>query len=365
MDGNALVLCEGAFATLNGKTAHGLVRFTKRYKILGVIDSTHAGRDAGEVLDGESCGIPIYSNLAEALQANANQVKYFVIGLAPEGGKLPESYRQIIAEAIRAGLNIDSGLHEFLSDDPQFSALAQQHGVQIRDIRKPPERRDLHFFTGKIQEVEAIRIAVLGTDSAVGKRTTAWQVTHALNAAGIKAEMIGTGQTAWMQGAKYGIRLDALVNDFVSGEIEHAIWQCWQDECPQVMLLEGQGSLMHPAYPGGFELLAAGRPHAVILQTAPKRTTYDGFPDFPMAPLEREIQVIELLSNRRAIALALNHENMSETEIEATVQQYERQYGIPCCDVLMHGPEKILEKILGLFPALQRTLQGNHSAGTR
>ncbi len=349
MDGNALVLCEGAFGTLNGKTAHGLIRFTQRYKILGVIDSTYAGRDAGEVLDGKSCGIPIYSSLAVALHATRNQVQYFVIGLAPEGGKLPESYRQIVAEAIRAGLNIDSGLHEFLSDDPLFSTLAQQHGVQIRDIRKPPERKDLHFFTGKIQEVEAIRLAVLGTDSAVGKRTTAWQATHALNAAGIKAEMIGTGQTAWMQSAKYSIRLDALVNDFVSGEIEHAIWQCWQDERPQMMLLEGQGSLMHPAYPGGFELLAAGRPHAVILQTAPKRTTYDGFPDFPIAPLEREIQVIELLSNRPVIALTLNHENMNEAEIEATVQQYERQYGIPCCDVLKHGPKKVVREIIARF----------------
>ena len=354
MDGNALVLCEGAFGTLNGKTAHGLIRFTQRYKILGVIDSTYAGRDAGEVLDGKSCGIPIYSSLAVALQATRNQIQYFVIGLAPEGGKLPESYREIVAEAIRAGLNIDSGLHEFLLDDPLFSALAQQHGVQIRDIRKPPERKDLHFFTGKIQEVEAIRIVVLGTDSAVGKRTTAWQVTHALNAAGIKAEMIGTGQTAWMQGAKYGVRLDALVNDFVSGEIEHAIWQCWQDERPQMMLLEGQGSLMHPAYPGGFELLAAGRPHAVILQTAPQRTTYDGFPDFPMAPLVREIQVIELLSDRPVIALTLNHENMNEAEIEATAQQYERDYGILCCDVLKHGPQKILERILELFSALPR-----------
>lgn len=349
MDGNALVLCEGAFGTLNGKTAHGLVRFTQRYKILGVIDSTHAGREAGEILDGKSRGIPIYASLAMAMQAIRQRVHYFVIGLAPDGGRLPPFYRETIAEAIRAGLNIDSGLHEFLSDDPEFSALAQKHGVQIRDIRQPPERKDLHFFTGKIQEVEAIRLAVLGTDSAIGKRTTAWILTHALNAAGIKAEMIGTGQTAWMQGAKYGVRLDALVNDFVSGEIEHAIWQCWQDEHPQVMLLEGQGSLMHPAYPGGFELLAAGRPHAVILQTAPKRTTYDGCPDFPMAPLAREIQVIELLSNRPVIALTLNHENMSKTEIDATVQQYENQYGIPCGDVLKHGPEKIVQKMMARF----------------
>ncbi len=363
MDGNALVLCEGAFDTLNGKTAHGLVRFTKRYKILGVIDSTCAGRDAGEVLDGkprssveksfkENRGIFIYPNLAAALQANRDEIKYFVIGLAPEGGKLPESYRQIVAEAIRAGLNIDSGLHEFLSDDAEFNALAQKHGVRIRDIRKPPAQKDLHFFSGKIKDVDAIRIAVLGTDSAIGKRTTAWQITHALNAIGVKTEMIGTGQTAWLQGAKYGLRLDAIINDYVSGEIEHAIWQCWQDEKPQVMLLEGQGSLMHPAYPGGFELIAAGRPQAIILQTAPKRTAYDGFPDFPMAPLEKEIKALELIANRRVIALTLNHENMNDEEIETTVRQYESQFGIPCCDVLEHGPAKVVDKIMAAFPQL-------------
>ena len=349
MDGNALVLCEGAFETLNGKTAHGLVRFTKRYNILGVIDSTCAGKDAGEVLDGQPRGIPIYSNLAAALQANSRQVKYFVIGLAPEGGKLPPSYREMVAAAMAAGLNIDSGLHEFISDDPIFSALAQKHGVQIRDIRKPPPKNELHFFSGKIKEVEAIRLAVLGTDSAIGKRTTAWKITQALNANGVKAEMIGTGQTAWMQGAKYGIRLDAIVNDYVSGEIEYAIWQCWQEEKPQVMLLEGQGSLMHPAYPGGFELIAAGRPHAIILQTAPKRTVYDGFPDFPMAPLEKEIKVIELLANRPVLALTLNHENMTDAEIETTQRQYETHFGIPCCDILKHGTQKVIDKIIENF----------------
>ncbi len=346
MDGNALVLCEGAFTTLNGKTAHGLVRFTKRYKILGVIDSTCAGKDAGEVLDGQPRGIPIYPNLAEALHTISLPIKYFVIGLAPEGGKLPPSYRDIVAAAMRAGLNIDSGLHEFLTDDPEFSALAQRHGVQIRDIRKPPAKKDLHFFSGQIKQVESIRLAVLGTDSAIGKRTTAWKITEALNTIGVKAEMIGTGQTAWLQGVKYGIRLDAIVNDYVSGEIEHAIWQCWQAEKPQVMLLEGQGSLMHPAYPGGFELIAAGRPHAIILQTAPKRTVYDGFPDFPMAPLEKEIKLIALLADRPVLALTLNHEQMTDAEIETAVREYETRFGIPCCDILKHGPQKVLDKIM-------------------
>jgi uncharacterized NAD-dependent epimerase/dehydratase family protein len=119
---------------------------------------------------------------------------------------------------------------------------------------------------------------VLGTDSAIGKRTTAWRLVEALDTAGISAALVGTGQTAWMQGVPHGIVLDSLINDFVSGEIEHAVCEAWQDGHPRVIVLEGQGSLMNPAYPGGFELLAAGRPEVVVMQHAPARKEYDGFP---------------------------------------------------------------------------------------
>ncbi|HJW30840.1 MAG TPA: DUF1611 domain-containing protein, partial [Saprospiraceae bacterium] len=306
----AIVYCEGAFNTPNGKTAHGLVRFTERYEVLCIIDSHYAGSDAREVLDGFKTGIPVVHDFQAALSIASARggADVFVIGLAPDGGRLPEAAKEVVRDALKHGLNVDSGLHDFLSDDPALIQLAQENHLNILDIRKPPERKDLHFFSGKIEEVSCLKLAVLGTDSAIGKRTTSWIIVHGVRNAGFKAELIGTGQTAWMQGAKYSIVLDSLINDFVSGEIEHAVYEAWKNEHPDVIVLEGQGSLMNPAYPGGFELLAAGRPDFVILQHAPTRWEYDGFPGYLMHPLDHQIKAIEFISGRKVIAITVNHE---------------------------------------------------------
>ena len=351
-DGTAVILCEGAYGSPQGKTAHGLVRFTRRYRILGVIDSQQAGNDAGMVLDGKPCGIPIFASLADALRTVKEPAQYLVIGVAPDGGLLPRSYRPIIREAVESGLNVDSGLHEFLSEDAEFAALAASRGVRLRDVRKPPPRHRLHFFSGKIDQVSALRIAMLGTDSAVGKRTTMLALHHALQRCGIKSEVIGTGQTAWLQGLRYCVMLDSIVNDFVTGEIEHCICQADYEQNPQIILLEGQGSLTHPAYPGGFELIAAGKPHGIVLQHAPKRRCFDGFPQYRIGDLGREIQLLELFSRVRVLALTVNHEAMGREEIEQVVAQYETQYGIPVCDVLVHGCEKLVRILLERFPEL-------------
>jgi uncharacterized NAD-dependent epimerase/dehydratase family protein len=350
MDGTAIIYCEGAFATPNGKTANGLVRHTSRYLVMGLIDSRHAGFDAGEVLENKPKKIPIYASLDEALAKTIMRPRFLVIGLAPDGGRLPNEARRTVKRAIEQGLNIDSGLHEFLSEDPEFQALARKHNVQIRDIRRPPPRSQLHFFSGKIEEVKALKLAVLGTDSAIGKRTTAVRLNQALNDGGIKSELIGTGQTSWMQGVKYGIVLDSLVNDFVTGEIEHAIYQAWINEHPQVILLEGQGSIAHPAYPGGFELIAAGRVDGMILQHAPARKVYDGFENYPMGGLDREIQILELLAQKPVMALTINHERMNEAEVQATVAAYETTYGRPATDVLLKsGCDKLVAAIRALL----------------
>jgi len=347
MDGSAIVYCEGAFATPIGKTANGLVRFTARYQVVGVIDSTKAGQDAGEVLDGKPNGIPIFSSFDGAMEQLKAQPRFLVIGLAPDGGKLPEPARQAVKQAIAAGMNVDSGLHEFLSEDAEFATLAKQHNVKLRDVRQTPPRSQLHFFTGKIEQVKALKLAVLGTDSAIGKRTTAVKLNQALNAAGIKSELIGTGQTSWLQGVKYGLLLDSLVNDFVTGEIEHAVYEAWINERPQVILLEGQGSMAHPAYPGGFELIAAGRVDGMILQHAPARKVYDGFDDYPMSPLEREIQILELLAQKPVVALTINHESMTEAEVRSTIADYETRYDKPTTDVLLEGCDKLVSLIRG------------------
>jgi uncharacterized NAD-dependent epimerase/dehydratase family protein len=353
-EGQAIVYCEGAFGTTNGKTAHGLVRRSDRYRILAVIDSRHAGQDAGEILDGKSAGIPVLDSLAAALRRareEGDTATHFVIGLAPDGGRLPREARAVVIEAVRSGLDVDSGLHDFLSLDPEISRLAAACDVRVRDVRRPPDRDQLHFFSGKIAEVSSLRIALLGTDSAVGKRTTAWILVDALRAAGHTAELIGTGQTAWMQGARYGIVLDSLVNDFVSGEIEHAVWRCWKEQSPQVMVLEGQGSLMNPAYPGGMELLAAGRPQVVILQHAPARTDYDGFPGHPLHPLERQIQAVEMLADKPVIAITVNHESLTPAQAREACTRIHEATGLPAVDVLLDGPGEL---VTALGPYLKK-----------
>jgi uncharacterized NAD-dependent epimerase/dehydratase family protein len=231
-------------------------------------------------------------------------------------------------------LNVDCGLYDFLSEDEEIVRQAVKRGVVIRDIRKPPPRDRLHFFSGKIEDVAALKIAVLGTDSAVGKRTTAWLMVQALERSGYRTQMIGTGQTAWMQGARYSIIMDSLVNDFVSGEIEHAVWQAWNEQHPDVMVIEGQGSLMNPAYPGGFELLAAGRPDLVVLQHAPARKEYDGFPGYPIQPLSRQIQAIESISGKPVVAVTVNHEDLVEDQIPVICDAIEKVVGLPAFDVL-------------------------------
>jgi uncharacterized NAD-dependent epimerase/dehydratase family protein len=354
-EGNAIVYCQGAFNTLNGKTAHGLVRFTRRYKVAVVVDSRYAGRDAGDVLDGTPVGIPIVGSIEDAMQAAENAgmpATHLVIGIAPDGGRLESSARQDVIKAIGFKLNVDAGLHDFLCEDETIRRAAEHHHVLLRDIRKPPERKSLHFFSGKIEAVAALKIAVLGTDSAVGKRTTAWLLVQALERLGLKAEMIGTGQTAWMQGVRYGIIMDSLVNDFVSGEIEHAVWSAWSDLHPDVIVLEGQGSLMNPAYPGGFEILAAGRPDLVILQHAPARKDYDGFPGYPVQPLSRQVQAVEILSGKSVAAVTINHEGLDHDRIPMICEAIQLNFNLPAFDVLHDQAQGLAE---ALIPFIKRT----------
>jgi uncharacterized NAD-dependent epimerase/dehydratase family protein len=203
MDGTALVYCDSYFDSTFGKTAHGLVRGTDRYQVVGVIDASHAGRDAGEVLDGRPAGIPIFADLGEAIAGLDAKPDFLVVGIATDGGVLPPEVKPVLVGALGLGINVDSGLHEQLGEDPDLRAAADTGGAEIRDIRRCKPFEELHFFEGTIEQVESLRIAVLGTDSAVGKRTTARILMEALRERGVATEMIGTGQTAWFQGLKY------------------------------------------------------------------------------------------------------------------------------------------------------------------
>lgn len=327
---SAIILSEGVFGNTYGKTANGLVRYSQRYNIKGVIDSRLKGKDAGEVLTGKKNGIPIVSGISEGLDLDPDTM---IIGIATDGGFLPDNYRRYVREAIDSGLNIVSGLHEFLSDDPEFSVMANKKHVKITDVRKI-FRDNKISFTGRINEVQSKKIAVLGTDSAIGKRTTAVFLNREMNRYGRKSLMIGTGQTAWMQGFPYTIVLDAIINDFVAGSLEAVTVEAWEKEKPEYMFLEGQGSIIHPAYPGSYEIIGACRPRYVILQHAPARLYYDGFEQFKIPPLERYIRAIELISDAKVIAISINGENLSQDQLRESIADTENRTGIHTFDPL-------------------------------
>lgn len=345
----ALVLCEKEFGNYIGKTANGLVRYSERFEILGVIDSTKAGRMAHEVVEGASEDIPIFTDIGDALSTLKERPDYLIIGVATIGGMLPSEFRPVIIEAIKNGIGVIAGLHEFLSKDEELSALAKQYGVELIDVRREPPLEKMKRFANLCRELPCLRIPVLGTDSSIGKRTTAIELTKALNNEGVKTAFVTTGQTGILQGFKYGVPLDSIQGDYMVGELEQAIVSAYENEKPQVILIEGQGSISHPAYVcGSRAVITASQPNAIILQHASSRVYRNFRKDelkLPMPDLEDEIKMIEMFSKTKVIALTLNHENMSQGEVEKTVKQYEEQFEIPCCDVFRHGCTKLVDVI--------------------
>ncbi len=352
----AIVYCEANFGDIDGKTANGLVRHSEKYDILSVIDSEKAGLDAGVVLGDVPNGIPIYRDLTDALGHADHMPSFFIFGMAPSSGLMSAPQRQVVLNAINLGLNIVNGLHEFLNDDPEFAAASAANNVTILDVRKPRDKKDLRLFSGRIADVTCPRIAVLGTDCAIGKRTTATVLARALNDRGIKAVMIGTGQTGLIQGARYGIALDAVPSQFCSGELEATIIEAFENENPDVIIIEGQGALSHPAYSTSSFILRGSCPDGVVLQHAPSRENRCDFERMPMPTPAREINLIETFSDTKVIGVTINHENMSDAEIDTAIERYESELCIPATDALSRSPERLVEMILSAFPILREKL---------
>ena len=352
----AIVYCEANFGAMDGKTANGLIRRSERYDILSVIDSEQAGLDTGMVLDNKANDIPICRNLADSLEQAGTVPDAFIFGMAPSSGMLSKHERGVVLEAMSHGMNIVNGLHEFLNDDPVFKAACIANDVEIHDVRKPREKKDLRLFSGRISEVTCPRIAVLGTDCAIGKRTTANILTKALNDCGIKAVMIGTGQTGLIQGARYGVALDAIPSQFCAGELEATIVEAFENENPDVIIIEGQGSLSHPAFSSTSFILRGSCPNGVVLQHAPHRTTRCDFDQMEMPDPATEINLIETFADTKIIGLTLNHENMSDTEVSAAITKYEHELGIPSTDALTRPHERLIEMVLAAFPKLKGKL---------
>lgn len=352
----AIVYCEGNFGAIDGKTANGLVRHSEKYVISSVIDSEKAGLDAGAVLDGEPNGIPICRDLAEALAELNDLPEYFIFGIAPASGTLSTYERSLMLEAIGLGMNIVNGLHEFLNDDPEFKAASAANHVEILDVRRPRAQKDLRLFSGRLAEVTCPRIAVLGTDCAIGKRTTSNILTRALNAFGLKAVMIGTGQTGLIQGARYGIAMDAVPSQFCAGELEATIIEAFENEDPDVIIVEGQGALSHPAYSTSAFILRGSCPDAVVLQHAPGRPHRCDFEQMKMPTPASEIHLIQTFAETEVIGLTINHEHMTDVEVSAAITLYECELGIPATDALTRSPQRLVEMVLKAFPELGEKL---------
>jgi uncharacterized NAD-dependent epimerase/dehydratase family protein len=335
----AIVLTAGLLDTADAKTAHGLIRESERFEITGVVDSNYAGSDAGMVLDGKHRNIPVFAGIEDAIITGA---KYCIIGVATTGGRFPDFMLQMVKTAIVNGLSLVNGLHDYLSEHEDIFELAKQHNVQLMDIRKPKRFADLHFWTGEILNMETPVIAVMGTDCALGKRTTTRLIMNSCRNAGLNTQMIYTGQTGWLQGGKYGFIFDSTLNDFVSGELENAILTCNAETSPEIIFIEGQSALRNPSGPCGAEFLLSGNAKHVILVHSPKREFFDKEPHFGKIPtLESEMELISLYGSK-VIALALNTEDCTEEEMHAYRAVYEKSLGIPVLLPIQEGCDRII-----------------------
>jgi uncharacterized NAD-dependent epimerase/dehydratase family protein len=340
------VFTKGKLDCPDAKTAHGLIRGTTRFEIKGVVDENFAGRDAGECMDGHHRGIPVYGSLDELIEKQGKKPDYGIIGVAISGGRLDNEWQALILNAMDQGVSIVNGMHMLLNDIPAFQKAAKTNGVEIIDIRKPKPFDQLHAWTGDIYSLATPRLAVLGTDCALGKRTTARMVEELCTTADIDTQMIYTGQTGWLQGYAYGFVFDATLNDFVSAEVETAILQCAKEASPELILVEGQSCLRNPLGPCGAEIVVSGNVKGVILQHAPFRTYYDDLAHIGclLPELATEIRLMEMYGTR-VLAVTLNGEGGSPDQLAAYAKTTQEQLGIPVIRPLEDGVKDLLPVI--------------------
>ena len=323
------------------------MRGPSRFRLLGVIDDRHAGRDAGEVVDGRVRRIPCFAALEDALAALPEPPDWVIVGVAFHGGRMPEPMRRTVIEAVRRGIGAVNGLHQLLADDPEIVAAAAVSGARLHDIRRTRKFAELRFWTGEALQLTVPRVAVLGTDCALGKRTTATFLLAGLRRRGLAAELVTTGQTGWLQGHRHGFILDATPNDFVTGELERAVVACAREAQPDIILLEGQSALRNPSGPCGAELLLAAGAAGVVLQHAPGRRCFDGCEELGLRipPVEDEVALVERYGVR-VLGLALNGENLDGDTLAAHAVRLRRNLGLPVSLPLADACEPILDSLI-------------------
>ncbi|MDP7558560.1 MAG: DUF1611 domain-containing protein [Candidatus Marinimicrobia bacterium] len=336
------ILAEGAFDYILSKTGNAIIRYRPE-EVACVVDSKTAGKTAAEVL-GIGDDIPVVASLQDALQYDPNAV---LIGTAPPGGQLPQSWREMILMAIENRLDVVAGFHSFLSDDIEFSDLASKKGVHIWDLRKPPD--PLPFSKGSWQTRKTPVLLTVGSDCDTGKMTAAWELKRELESRGVKAAFVGTGQTGILLGG-FGVPVDAVVSDFVAGAIEAEVDKAAQDS--DIVIVEGQGSVTHMAYSGvTVGLLHGCMPEMLLMCHEPDRKL-DTF-GYPMTPfhlvLEIYLKLLEPFRPTELVGISLMTPLFDETTAVERVKEYEEKFQVPTTDPVRNDMSTIAENVISLI----------------
>ena len=335
-DKRYLILAEGKSGDPHyGKTARGVIHYSP-HPVVAMLDSTRAGESYR--------GVPIVSTVDDALRFEPTTA---LVGVATQGGRFPPEWRDLLRTCISNGLDVENGLHEFLTEDAELTELARRHGVELRDLRRPPA--DLDVPTGENLQVDAKIVLTVGSDCAIGKKTVAVELDREAQRRGLASVFVPTGQTG-IAIAGWGIAVDAVVADFLAGAAERLVVE-GAARGGELLFVEGQGSIVHPAYSGvTLGLVHGAAPHAYVLCHKAGATVVEGYPDHPLPSLPELVQLYERsslpLRPATVAAIALNTAGLGEDEARRAVEQTQAETGLPVDDPVRFGAGRVLDAVL-------------------
>ena len=333
-----IVLTEGHTEPHAGKTAASVIRY-RGHEVAALLDSTQKGKTSGELLGVGNT--PVVGTLDDAPAADT-----LLLGIAPPGGKIPPPWRKIILDAIsRRKMDVISGLHDFLGDDPEFSTAARASGVALIDVRKNTEKSIARRIGLR---PDCLRVATVGHDCSIGKMLVAVEITNALKQRGERAKFIATGQTGIMIEGD-GLPIDCVVADFVSGAAEKMILE--HQRSHDILLIEGQGSLVHPSYSGvTLGLLHGSAPQALILCYEVGREFVTGVESVKIPPLAEIKKIYDVMANIHqrceCLGIAINSRKLNAAEAASERERIKAEFGLPACDVIRDGPDELVDAVL-------------------
>lgn len=336
------VLTGGLLHDLHAKTAHGVLRYGTR-DVVCVVDDVHAGRTAAEVTPFCERDVAV---VADVTAARALGATVLLVGIAPAGGKLTPAWRAALLTAIDLGMDVEAGLHTALAADPQISAAASARGVRVRDLRETPT--DLDVPIGPQHRVGARVVHSVGSDCAIGKMSVTLELDRAARKRGLASVFVATGQTG-IAISGWGVAVDHVISDYVAGAAERLVRE--GAARGDLLWIEGQGSLLHPAYSGvTLGLLHGSAPDALLLCHKAGSTAIDGYPQTPIPPLPEVVAAYEAavgwVRPARVVAIGLNTAGLDDAAARAAVDAAAQQTGLPADDVVRFGPDRLLDAVL-------------------